>query len=60
MERPKELDVPHWAKPIVDNYRERLNLPTRITDRMIYARVSEGETYLQRMVISLVHETEGM
>lgn len=38
---PKELDVPHWAKSMVDNYRRSQNLPAEVTDRMIYARLEE-------------------
>jgi hypothetical protein len=38
---PVELDVPHWATSMVGNFRRELKLPTEVTDRMIYARLTE-------------------
>jgi hypothetical protein len=38
---PKELDVPHWARSMVSNFRTELSLPEAVTDRMIYARLEE-------------------
>ena len=41
MTTPKELDVPHWARAMVSNYRRSQNLPLAVTDRMIFARLEE-------------------
>lgn len=41
MDRPKELDVPHWAQSMVGNYRRNLALSEAVTDSMIYARLEE-------------------
>lgn len=41
MAQPKELDVPHWARAMVDNYRASQSLPPEVTDRMIYARAEQ-------------------
>jgi len=61
MERPKELDVPHWAGSMVDNYRRSLNLPQRVTDRMIYARLEECRGMqledIEEAVKDLIEET---
>lgn len=59
---PKELDVPHWARSMVANYRTSLELPARVTDRMIYARTQEcfgmNQEDIQDGVHDLIEETE--
>ena len=64
MKRPEELDVPHWARSMVDNYRSQMALPTRVTDRMIYARLQrcygwEPDQIIEQ-VAHLIKETEDM
>jgi hypothetical protein len=41
MSTPTELDVPHWATSMVDNFRRSQTLPSEVTDRMIFARLEE-------------------
>ena len=59
---PKELDVPHWARSMVDNYRRSQSLPERVTDRMIYARLEEcsgcEQADIELAVGDLIAETE--
>lgn len=40
---PEERDVPHWARQVVEHHRRELELPERVTDRMIYARLVETQ-----------------
>lgn len=59
---PNELDVPHWARSMVDNYRRSQKLPERVTDRMIYARLQEcsgmDQELIEDAVRDLIAETE--
>lgn len=61
---PKELDVPHWAASTVRNYRTELQLPERVTDRMIFARLQETHGMNpddERVLVgSLINETLGL
>lgn len=58
---PKEVDIPHWARSMVDNFRRELQLPERVTDRMIFARLQETSGMNpddeRVMVGNLVNET---
>lgn len=61
-ERPNEKDVPHWARSMVENFRRQLELPERVTDRMIFARLEECRGMMPddelEMVQCLIKETE--
>jgi len=37
----KTLPVPSWATSMVSNYRRSQNLPDRVTDEMIFARLED-------------------
>lgn len=43
MARPVELDVPHWAIDVVGMAREQIQFDSKVTDRMIYARILRNE-----------------
>ena len=59
---PKELDVPHWARSMVANYRTSQKLPERVTDRMVFARLQEcsgmDPADVEEAVGDLIAETE--
>lgn len=51
---PQELDVPHWARRVVNKYRFDAQLPAAFTDRMIYAQlVKLGEMESKEIVTHL-------
>lgn len=54
LRRPSELDVPHWARGVVNNYRNELQLPAKITDRMIYARIAELDSHRTEDILEAV------
>lgn len=56
--RPEEKDVPHWAMGVVIEMRAKFDLPKKVTDRMIYARLlSPGsQTRIEKQVRHLAVE----
>ena len=59
MTAPKELDVPHWARAMVSNYRTEQKLPDRVTDRMIYARLEECRSMMPDDISAAVRDLIG-
>lgn len=59
--KPAELPVPSWAGSMVSNYRRSQNLPDRVTDGMIFARIEEYRSMdpddIEEMVGLLAKET---
>lgn len=55
---PRELDVPHWARAMVDNYRRDLKLPAEVTDRHIYAVLVEAHGADPDVIQDMLREME--